>query len=501
MTTRPLLCLQGSHGDKRNAAAHMSLADVVKRDSKARSSMDKPSDRLKAAGYDPETWTKDPLKHMQRKEIPTRYDDQLEEDMYEDSEQGEVYEAAVKPLPQMAKQAGAMQLTGQKVGAGSVRVKELADVNPAISTGSSRADRQQEIKGSRAARDADEDDDVDEGGQHEQDSDKGLLGRPGEASRGTSLERSKSSLTASDSREAAVPREQGGRQKAGMGSRGYEDEITSAGKSGQAGAVQSSQLEDERDATADQPFKAKRSAAGTKAQDGVPDRERRDKEAVDVAEEEIEEVELSSRGRRHGQRPSASGDRDRSSSGGQGRDSQRAAAGDVAEAGSSISAREKAGAATEPMARSSSRSKGSAASGRSGVAASDSRREGSSRKEKATPAVRPALKGYNLTWAVLETEQEVNLELLSDDPTRWSWQPTAADQPGEFSRSHGAIPWTTSRSLQLASMLFEHPCTPAQGFSSAARLAQQLAADCQDALCIEVMPLNWVLCHTTSCKG
>ena len=473
MTKGRSSCLQGTLEDDRHAAAHMSLSDVVRKDSKARSSVDTLPDRLKAAGYDPKIWTKEPWKHMQRKEIPMRYDDQLEEDMYEDSQHREGYEAAVKPKPQMAQQAGAMQLNGQKVDADSVRTNKLAEAGTAVSTGSSQADRQQQIKGSKAARYADEDDS--EGDQREQDSDKSLLGRPREASRGASLERSKNSMKASDSREAAVPREPGTRQKAGMGSRGYEGEGIGAVKAGQAGRAQGSQLDNKRDATADQRVRSKRSTADTKAQDGIPDQERGDRGNVDVEEEEIEEDEVSSRGGRHGQRPGASGDRGGSSSGSQSRDTHLAAAGDEVEAGSSSSARGKVGAASEPTARSSSRSRSSAAGARSGVAASEGMREGSSRKQKAAPAVRPALQGYNLSWTVLETEQEVNSELLSDDPTRWSWQPTAADQPGELSRSLWAIACTSSWSLQLASLLFRHPCTVAQGSNAASSVRQQIA--------------------------
>ena len=54
----------------------------------------------------------------------------------------------------------------------------------------------------------------------------------------------------------------------------------------------------------------------------------------------------------------------------------------------------------------SSDSRGSAVSKRSGAEAGDSKKDEMSRKEKATPAVRPALKGYKLSWDVLETEQE-----------------------------------------------------------------------------------------------
>lgn len=406
----------------------MSLSDVVKRDSKTRSNRGTPSERLKAAGYDPDTWTEDPLKHMQRKAIPTRYDNQLEEDIYEDSEQGEGDEAAVKSKPQTAKQAGAMQLKGQKVDAGSVRMNELADTDAALSTGDLRASKQQETRGSKAARDADRD--ADEADQHALSSDRSEMGRLGTVSKGSLLERPKSSAGSSDSREAAVPREQGAGLKAGKGSGGNEDDGVGLMKSGQAGKAQGSQLDNERDATADQRLKMKRSTASGSAQDAVPDRQGSDgdEEGLDM-EQDAEEAR---RRRRHGQRLSASGDRTGSSIGGQDRDSQQAdAEGDGKRESIIGSSRGKAGAATETIARGSGLSKSSAVSGRSSAAAEDGRREGSSRKEKAAPAVRPALKGYNLTWDVLETEQEVNAELLSDDPTRWSWQPTMLDQPGE----------------------------------------------------------------------
>ena len=408
----------------------MSLSDVVKRDSKVRSSRDTPSQRLKAAGYDPDTWTQDPLKHMQRKAIPTRYDDQLEEDMYEDSELQANDEAAMKSKPQTAKQAGAMQLRGQKVDAGSVRMNELADADLALSTGDRRADRQHEIKDSKAARDADRD--QDEADQHALDSDKSKTGRLGTVSESSSLDRPKSSAGSSDSREAAVPREQSAAQKAGKGSRGDENEGTGVRKSVQAGKAQDGQLDDERDATADQRLKTKHRTANGSAQGAVRDRQRSDGDGEEIDMEQ--DAEEARRRRRHGQRLSASGDRSAASSDGQDRDSQQAAAEGVGRresiSGSSSGSRGQAGAASETKARGSSASKSSAASGRSSAAAGDGRREGSSPKKKAAPAVRPALKGYNLTWDVLEAEQEVNSELLSDDPTRWSWQPSTPDQPG-----------------------------------------------------------------------
>ena len=406
----------------------MSLSDVVKKDSKARSSLDKPSDRLKAAGYDPDTWTIEPWKHMQRKEIPTRYDDQLEEALYEESEQGRGNKAA-ESNPQTAKQAGVLQLKGQKVDAGSVRMTELADANADVSTGSSKAGRQQGTKGSKATRNADEDDD--EGDRHEQDSDEGVIGRLGKASKGSSLERSKSDAGSSDSREAAVPREQGAGQRAEKGSSGYEDEDRGSRKSGPAGIAQGSQLDDERGAASELRQKRMRSTADRKTQDDIPGRRQsgRDGEDEDIVED-IEETQDAGRRTRHGQRPTVSGNRGGNVSGAQDRDSLQAAAEEEGRESSSSSARGKADAASEPQTSSSSTTKSSAGSGVSGVAAGDSRREKSGRKEKAAPAVRPALKGYNLSWTVQETEQEVNAELLSDDPTRWSWQPTTPDQPG-----------------------------------------------------------------------
>jgi len=80
-------CLQGTQASGKHAA-HISLSEVASRDSKIRSSKQKlkPSEGLKAAGLDPETWTEDPWKHMQRKEIPTRYDNELEDTLFEGSE-------------------------------------------------------------------------------------------------------------------------------------------------------------------------------------------------------------------------------------------------------------------------------------------------------------------------------------------------------------------------------------------------------------------------------
>ncbi len=415
----------------------MSLSDVVKRDSKARSSRDTPSQRLKAAGYDPDTWTQDPLKHMQRKAIPTRYDDQLEEDMYEDSQLAAGDEAALKSKPQTAKQAGALQLKGQKVDAGSVRMTELADADAALSTGDRRAGKQVETKGSRAARDADRD--QDEADQHALEPDKSQLGRLGAVTKASSLERPKTSAGSSDSREAAVPREQGAAQKVGKGSRGSEGEGTGVRKSGQAGTAQDSQLGDERDATADQRLNRQRSKADGGAQDAVSDRQRSDGEEEGLGMEQ--DLEEARRRRRHGQRLSGSGDRSGASSGGRDRDAQQTAADADGKRESSSSSSRKPGAVSETKGRGSSTSKSSAVSGSSSAAAGDSSREGSSRKKKAAPAVRPALKGYNLTWDVLETEQEVNSELLSDDPTRWSWQPSTPDQPGPLCH------WIICRSL------------------------------------------------------
>jgi len=73
--------------------AAQSLSEVVSRDSKIRSAKQKPkpSEGLKAAGLDPETWTEDPWKHMQRKEIPTRYDNELEDTLFEGSESAGLY--------------------------------------------------------------------------------------------------------------------------------------------------------------------------------------------------------------------------------------------------------------------------------------------------------------------------------------------------------------------------------------------------------------------------
>ena len=406
----------------------MSLSDVVKKDSKARSSLDKPSDRLKAAGYDPDTWTMEPWKHMQRKAIPTRYDDQLEEALYEESEQASADEAA-EVWRQTAQQAGPQQLKGQKVDASSVRRLDLVDANTGISTGSSRVGTQQETKGRKASRGADDDDD-DKRDQHEED--QSMMGRLGKASEGSSLERSKSSASSSDSREAALPREQGAGQRAGQGSSGYEEQASGSRKAGPAGKAQDSQLDAERGATSEHQPKRTRGTADRNAQDDVSGRLQSDSDGEDRdMVEDIKETVDASRRSRHGQRPTALGTRGGTSSGGQDRDSLQAAAEGNERESSSSSARGGDGAASEAQARSSSAAKTSAASGVSGVAAGGGRKEKSSRKEKATPAVRPALMGYNLSWTVQETEQEVNAELLSDDPTRWSWQPTTPDQPGE----------------------------------------------------------------------
>ena len=83
-----------------------------------------------------------------------------------------------------------------------------------------------------------------------------------------------------------------------------------------------------------------------------------------------------------------------------------------------------AGSAADKSVRGSTKS-----AGQSQRAASEPE-DGKNRK-KAAPKVRPALKGYKLSWDVLEADQSSSTETLSDDPTRWSWTPSKSSQPGD----------------------------------------------------------------------
>ena len=383
-------------------------------------------------------------------------------------------DSTADPRPQTAKQAAASRLKGHKVDAGSVRINELAETDALLSTGlgdKRTAGKQQASKGSTALRDAAQDqDEQDEG---EQASENSQRSRSHKASIGSLSEQSQVSSGDSDSREAALPRDQRGRRDSGG-----DEEIGARQSILAAGTAQRTDHHLDASATVKQRAVSKRIAGDMGSQLTSSDRlDRAEKRDDRESDQEADGVELVSRQGRHGQRPNASGDRAGASSGSRekeslqterasilsssrGRPSTEASTADEGADDREVNARDSISSsaqgktasalASEKGTRSSSSTKSSAASKRSGseagdssdsrssavskrsaAEAGDSKKDEMSRKEKATPAVRPALKGYKLSWDVLETEQAANAEGLNDDPTRWSWQPTAQEQPGE----------------------------------------------------------------------
>ena len=415
----------------------MSLSDVVSKDSTARAaSVMRPSDALKAAiDADPGSWAKDPWKHMQRKDIPTRYDNQLQDVLQESENDDGIAEDGKKP--QTAKQAATARLKGQKVNAGSVRSSELAGGEARLSTGA--GDRnpgaQQAAKSSAKLRDADGDADEELEGQLSRS--QGSLGSSGSAGR---LQKARSS---SDSRKTSRDRDVG--ESSEKGSRGNGE--AQSRQSSRAGRYQDSQAEeDAADSTMRRVDNRSKGMSGNTL--GISEAEEEESELQDG------DVQAGGPGR-HGQRPGASGDRAGASSGGRqaGRaegsadldaDSKADADGEQPQRGASKdNVRTRTNPASDKSSSSSS-STGSAASKR-GTAESESGRKGSSSsgKEKTAPAVRPALKGYKLSWDVLEDGQELSAEALSDDPTRWSWSPSVPKQSGGVTLSiwhHGMTP-------------------------------------------------------------
>lgn len=414
-------------GWKQNSkdADHMSLSDVVLKDSKARTASGmRPSDALKAAsGADPGSWAKDPWKHMQRKDIPTRYDNQLQE-VLQDPENDEG-SAEDGKKPQTAKQAATARLKGQKVDAGSVRSSELAGGEARLSTGADDRNpgAQQAAKSSAKLRDADEDADEELEGQLSRS--QGSLGSSGSASR---LQKARIS---SDSRKTSRDRDAG--ESSRMGSR--EDGEAQSRQSSRADRYQDSQAKED---AADSTMRRVDSKSKGRSVDilSISEAEEKESESRDGGAQ-------AGRGGRHGQRPGTSADRADASSGGRqaGRaegsadlDADLEADADEEQpqrGASKDSARTRTNPASDKTSSSSSSSTGSAASKR-GSAESDSVRKGgsSSGKKKAAPAVRPALKGYKLSWDVLEDGQELSAEALSDDPTRWIWSPSVPKQSG-----------------------------------------------------------------------
>ena len=399
----------------------MSLSDVISKDSKARTASGmRPSDALKAAsGADPGSWAKDPWKHMQRKDIPTRYDNQLQE-ILEDPENDEGTAEDGKK-PQTAKQAATARLKGQKVDAGSVRSSELAGGEARLSTGADDRNpgAQQAAKSSAKLREADED--VDEELEGQLSRSQGRLGSSGSASR---LQKARIS---SDSRKTSRDRDAG--ESSRMGSR--EDGEAQSRQSSRADRYQDSQAEED---AADSTMRRVDSKSKGRSGDilGISEAEEKESESQDGDAQ-------AGRGGRHGQRPGTSADRADTSSGGRQAGRAEGSADLEADAdeeqpqrgASKANSRTRTNPASDKTSSSSSSSTGSAASKR-GSSESDSIRKGgsSSGKEKAAPAVRPALKGYKLSWDVLEDGQQLSAEALSDDPTRWSWSPSVSKQSG-----------------------------------------------------------------------
>ena len=405
----------------------MSLSDVVSKDNTARAASGmRPSDALKAASdADQGSWAKDPWKHMQRKDIPTRYDNQLQEVLQDPENDEGTAEDGKKP--QTAKQAATARLKGQKVNAGSVRSSELAGGEARLSTGA--GDRnpgaQQAAKSSAKLRDADGDADEELEGQLSRS--QGSLGSSGSAGR---LQKARSS---SDSRKTSRDRDVG--ESSGKGSRG--DGEAQSRQSSRAGKYQDSQAEED---AADSTMRRVDNRSKGMSED-----------TLGISEAEEEESELqdgdaqAGRRGRHGQRPGASGDRAGASSGGRqaggaegsadlDADLKADADGEQPQRGASkdnVRTRTNPASDKSSSSSSSSSSTGSAASKR-GSAESESGRKGGSGsgKERTAPAVRPALKGYKLSWDVLEDGQELSAEALSDDPTRWSWSPSLPKQSG-----------------------------------------------------------------------
>ena len=446
---RPLpFCLQ-EDGDR------VSLSDVGKGAGKAKAAGQKPSERLQAIGLDPATWTIDPWKHMQRKEIPTRYNSQLEE--YDDS----LYDDG-RPLAEQQEKSGsvlqssraddraARKQMGSADDAGTIQSGLLAEITeqlipgarekgtlplPGVGSGSSSGRNQH--SGKQASRDAKQ------GSRDERDSSS-------LTSMGSQMD-----IEASGSREAGLSSD----NAAGVASR----KAAKAKQGGQGSELQRQAQPERRQgrieedpgiASSDRLIRANDDAEDGSASDGG---------------------ERAGRRARHGQRPNASGDRAGAASAKRQKGSSETATAtgdDVAEDGTGRTGRSAAqrqtGAATDKGTIGSRRGSSGVAtyaadddddrdsadgdassSTAQGVAGSTADRnvrgstkgagqsqrsanepEDGKNRRKAAPKVRPALKGYKLSWDVLEADQSSSTESLSDDPTRWSWKPPKSKQPG-----------------------------------------------------------------------
>ena len=435
-----------------------SLSDVVKAAGKAQAAGQKPSERLRAIGLDPATWTMDPWKHMQRKEIPTRYDSQLEEyddSLYDDSrplaDRQEKFRSSLQGSRADERSATQQKESGEH--AGTIRSGLLAEITeqlipgarekgtlplPGVGSGSSSGGRDQQ-SGEQASRGA-------EPGSRDQRDSSSLT------SEGSQVDKkafgSREAGVSSDSAAGVTSREAAKTKQGGLGS----------DSQGQAQLEQRQGL-----------IEGKR---GTTSFDGLVG-------AGDGLEDESasDEGQRAGRRARHGQRPNASGDRagvaaakrQKGSSGiampaddddaageGTGRTGRSAAQrkpGTATDKGTKGSRRGASGVATYAADNDDDRDSddgdvsSSTAQGVAGSAADKSVRgstkgagqsqraasepEDGKNRKKAAPKVRPALKGYKLSWDVLEADQSSSTETLSDDPTRWSWTPSKSSQPGD----------------------------------------------------------------------
>ena len=213
---------------------------------------------------------------------------------------------AADPRPQTAKQAAASRLKGHKVDAGSVRINELAETDALLSTGlgDKQTGKQQASKGSTALRDTAQD--QDEQDEDKQASENSQRIRSRKASKGSLSEQSQISTGDSDSREAAVPRDQRRRGS------GEDEEIGARQSIPAAGTAQHTDdhLDKDLSATVKQRAVSKRIAGVMGSQSTSTDRlDRAEKPDDRDLDQEADDAEIVSRQGRHGQRPNASGDR------------------------------------------------------------------------------------------------------------------------------------------------------------------------------------------------
>ena len=439
------VCLQEG-GDR------VSLSDAVKGAGKAQAAGQKPSERLRAIGLDPATWTMDPWKHMQRKEIPTRYDSQLEEyddSLYDDSQPlADQQEESGSSLPgsRAVERAGIQQRESGE-DAGTTRSGLLAEITeqlipgarekgtlPLPGVGSGSSSGRDQHSGEQAKRDPK------------------LVSSL--ASEGSQMDNE--AVLSSDSAAGDTSRVTAGRKQGGQ-----------AGNAGGRKEAQGSDLQ--RQAQPKQRQGQMEERPDTASADRLA-RAREDESASD-------EGDQAGRRARHGQRPNASGDRagavsakrpegssgialpagDDTAEGGIGRTGRSAAQrqrGAATAKGTRGSRKGSSGVATyaadddddsdgaDEIARSSSTAQGVAGSAADKGARGATKGAGQSQRSasepedgkngrKAAPKVRPALKGYKLSWDVLEADQGSSAESLSDDPTRWSWSPSNPRQPGD----------------------------------------------------------------------